>query len=375
VRLAFGAALALASVATVDKYLGLVLTAVYALVVVAAAPALLDLVGLAHQHLTERQALWLALATLVALAVVFAVVYPHANAHTATAGSDRDDAADLGARALLDGRYPYAERTYLGGGISQLPGGLVLAAPFVAIGRSAYAAFCWLPLLFLLLRRLAGDARRPLLLLWLALLLSPVLVRELVTGGDLIANCVAVMLAAWLVAVLLDRSPLLAGLAAVGLGLALSWRLNFVFVVPPLLALVWRRTGAGAALAVAALAAAAFAAVTLPFYLAHRDEFTPLGASNHLQGFDGTIPGGARAVVLAGLALSVALALRAAAIPIGRVFAQTAVVQAFFVVAVVALASAHASTLELGPLVPGYGLPVLLFAVGALAALRPVVAA
>ena len=149
----------------------------------------------------------------------------------------------VGARALLHGRFPYNGRTYLGNPISQFPGALLLAAPFVALGHSAHAAFFWLPVLLLLLRRLAGDWRTPLLLTWAALLLSPTFVREVVTGGDLVANTVSVMLASWLVLVgFSTRRPWAAGLGAVLLGVALSSRLNFLFVLPPLAAAVWRRS-------------------------------------------------------------------------------------------------------------------------------------
>jgi hypothetical protein len=372
VGLAFGLALFVASAATVDKYLGLGLTGVYLLVVLGAGSVVFDGLDPVRRRITERQALWLALVTLIILVALFALVYPHADAHTFGSGSDRDDAADLAANALRHGRYPYGAETYLGNPISQLPGGVLLAVPFEAIGQSAFAAFCWLPVFFLMLRKLAGELRSPLLLVWVALALSPVFVRELVTGGDLIANSVCVMVAAWLVVTALDR-PGTAGacVAALALGLVLSWRLTFVFVVPPLLVLFWRARGTRGAVAVAALSAAAFAAVTLPFYLGHRTEFTPIGASDKLEGFNGVIPGGARAVILAGVVLSLALAVGFGSTSIRGVFAQTAVVEAFFLLAVVALASAHAATVELGPLVPGYGLPVLLLTLGALAAPFP----
>jgi hypothetical protein len=131
--------------------------------------------------------------------------------------------------------------------------------------------------------------------------------------------------------------------------------------------LLARAHGTRAAATVAALATTSFAAVTLPFYVGHEDEFTPIAASDKLEGFDGAIPGGARAVLVGGLCVSVALALVYASVEIRAVFAQTAVVQAFFLVAVVALASADGATVELEPLVPGYGLPVLMLALGALA--------
>src|SRR5579862_9881611 len=56
---------------------------------------------------------WLATLTFVAVAVTFALVYPRVNVHVSGAGSDDDDALDLGVRALAAGHSPYSERTYL----------------------------------------------------------------------------------------------------------------------------------------------------------------------------------------------------------------------------------------------------------------------
>lgn len=352
------------SAATIQKYGGIASTVAYLIVLLGGVPLVIRASAKYLPRVRPSMILLLAVATLAVLALLFAVIYPHANTHAHGLGSDRDDAADLAARAVLHGHWPYYRKTYLGNPISQLPGLVLLAVPFVALGHSAYAAFFWLPVLFVLLRYRRGEWRTPLLLLWLALLASPVLVREIVTGGDLVANTVSVMLAMCLVELALERGHGV-GLAAASLflGFVLSSRVTFLFVLPPLVALAWRWRGASRAIAVPALAACGFAAVTLPFYLG-RSSFPPFKASDHLTGFDGSVPGGQWLIIAVAIVLSLVLAMRAP-VGLGSVFGQAAAVQAFFLIAVVVHDSGHAGTLDTTELVPGYGLPVLLLALAA----------
>jgi len=356
------------SAATVQKYAGTVSVVLYLLVLVGAVPLLVRGADLYFPALRTRSVALLACATLLVLAIVFALVYPHANTHVPGLGSDRDDAADMGARALLHGRWPYHGHTYLGNPISQLPGLLVLAVPFEALGHSAYAAFFWLPVLFAVLWYLRGEAQSPLLLLWLVLVASPVVVREVLTGGDLVANTVSVMLALCLVHLALLRGHTAGiALASLFLGFVLSSRLNFLFVLPPLVALVWRRYGARVTTAHLTLTAVGFAAVTLPFYIGRRS-FPPLAASDHLSVFDRSFSGGQW--LLIGLALVLSAILAVLAPPtLQSVFVQAAILQAFFLVAVAVHDSVSSGALDLVKLTPGYGLPVVLLALGAVPAL------
>jgi len=192
--LLFAAALFLASSGTVQQYLGLAGVAAYAVGLSLVVPLALRIaLPWFERHVSERQALILAGVTFVVLVVVFAVVYPHANLHTQGHGSDRDDAANIGTRRLFHGEYPYAQPTYLGNMISQLPGAFILDAPFVAMGSSAYQNVFWIAALFVLLRWWARDSRVALAAMWLALALSPALLREYLNGGDVIANTVAML--------------------------------------------------------------------------------------------------------------------------------------------------------------------------------------
>ena len=131
------------------------------------------------------------------LIVAFAVVYPIVNSgEHFSGGSDRDDDISIATRRLLDLDYPYYARTYLDNPISHLPGSYILAVPFVLLGNGAIQNFFWIAALFVFLGRYLRDWRLALFCLWMVVFLSPGVLRELMTGGDLISNNVYVLLAA-----------------------------------------------------------------------------------------------------------------------------------------------------------------------------------
>ncbi len=88
---------------------------------------------------------------LAGLVIGFAIVYPIENRGGLGKSSDRDDGLNLAVTRLAEGRTPYYGSNKRAGPLSVLPGGIALAAPFVALGNSAYqnlfwlAAFCWRP--------------------------------------------------------------------------------------------------------------------------------------------------------------------------------------------------------------------------------------
>jgi hypothetical protein len=332
----------------------LAVMAIFALVVAPRVPPLVA-------GSTERQAATVAVVGFIALAVLFVVLYPHLNRH-GIVGSDRDDAADLGARALLHGHYPYDQRTYLDQSISQLPGALLLAAPFVALGHSAYAALFWLPVLLLVLRRVSGGLTDGLAVLVLAFVLSPALLRELLTGGDLIANGVAVLFAALLV--LRAEGTAAAATSGAFLGLVLATRLNFVFAAAPLVEALRARRGRARAVFVLFVAAVVWLAVTLPFVF-HAGRFTPFEASNQLQRFNDVFPHAATLVGVLLAAAVVAAAMAEGAWSEQRFLVHAALGQLALVLAVACYDSVRDHSLDFSSLVPGYGLLPLFFGLAA----------
>ncbi len=353
---AFAFVLFLASSGTVQQYLGLAGVAAYGVGLAAAVPVALRFVlPWFRARVSERTALWLALGTLIALVVAFAVIYPHANARGLTAGSDRDDAANIATRHLFHLEYPYSTPTYLGNVVSQLPGGLLLDAPFVALGNSAYQNVFWLAVLFVALWRYAGEARVALFVSWLALALSPAVLREYLTGGDVIANTCAVLVLMLAVLYAPRRWAWPAALAAIGLGLALSWRPNFIFWMPLLFAALLRRRGVSWAIRHTVLALGSAAAVTLPFYLGHRHGFGPLLTAHKVRRYDDIVPRSGAVVLGATGLLAVGLACRE--LLRRRDFPwDCALVQICFLGLVIVLASAQARRPDFSFIVIAYGL-------------------
>lgn len=359
---ALGLALALPSLGTVEKYLGTAVAVAYLAAMLAVAPvAERFALPLFVRIVSERWAWWLALATYVGLVVAFAVVYPIADNDVPGAGSDRDDASNLATNRLLDGEYPYREKTYLGNPVSQLPGALLFAAPFVALGTSAWQNLLWIPVFFVALVWHLGSARLALFVSWTILAVSPGVLRELLTGGDLIANAIYVAVP-MLVVLRAPRGRLLGLAAAVFLGVALSSRANFVYALPLLAAALAQLHGWREALVRTGVVSAALVAITLPFYLYDPDGFTPLKTSGKLSQFDDVAPHLDVAIVAVAIVLTLALAFRRFDRRGFVLMSSAAIVQMLLLVAVVVLDSIRLERLDFSFLVPGFGLIALFFA-------------
>ncbi len=254
---------------------------------------------------TEKKALCLAGLTFLILIAVFAVVYPIADSGVFGGGSDRDDNINVATSALLHARYPYYFRGYLGSPTHSLPGSLVLAAPFVLIGNSAYQNFVWLMIFFIAARFYLNDGRLALLMLWALLILSPAVAHELVTGGDLVSNSLYILLF-MLFLVHVARGSAQSWLkvaAAILLGLGLSSRANFLLLLPLVYSILIRTAGWITATTYVGITALAFGAMTLPFYLYDPQAFYPLQAFSIVTQFDPILPfPGLTALLISGLA-------------------------------------------------------------------------
>lgn len=352
--LLFAAALFLASSGTVQQYLGLAGVAVYALGLAVAVPVAVRIVLPSFERrVSDHQALILAGVTFVVLVVAFAIVYPHVNVHTQGHGSDRDDAANIGTHRLFHLEYPYAQSTYLGNLISQLPGAFILDASVVALGSSAYQNVFWIAVLFLLLRWTARNSRVALAAIWLVLALSPAFLREYLNGGDVIANTVAMV--AFVLGVLYLPTRWAPVLAAAGLGLALAWRPNLWYWLPLFAVALAQIRGWRAALAYTVVGVGVCAAVTLPFYLPHRHDFPPLLTARKVKRYDDVVPKSSVVVLGATALLTLGLCRQLLRGKLS-VLAACALVQAFLLGLVVLLASISAGKPDFSPLVLAYGL-------------------
>ena len=232
-------------------------------------------------------------ASLAFLSAVFLVVYPIANAGVIGGGSDRDDALNIAVQALLNGHYPYYIRTYLGNPISPLPGGIILAMPFVVIlGNSAYQNLVWIMVYLLILRAYYRHLFLAGAVFILSFLAFPMALNELIAGGDLLANSIAVLLLVVMADRYFARMPTSVQIAfAVFSGIVFSWRANFMMIYPLIATIMWRRADLKSVLLYSSTAFFAFLAVTLPFWVYDLSGFTPLHAYSKLGSFDALVPG------------------------------------------------------------------------------------
>jgi hypothetical protein len=319
----------------VHKYLGWEGAIAYASVV----GLVIGLKPRLSERLSNRSFQWLALGTLVVVVGVFVVAYPIANTHVPGRGSDDDDSIDLGVKALLAGRSPYAETSYLGNVLHHFPGAFVTAAPFVLLGTSALQNLFWLPMFFLAIRKEAGN-RTALLLAWLVLAASPAVMHDVVTGTSYTSNTIYVLLGLWWLLRTTRRE-----VAAVIWGVALASRANFLFLVPPAWGWLAQQRGWREAARMMALTCVTATGLVLPFYLDDPGNFTPLEAADRLFRFNDLWPHLGSALLAMMAALSVALAFTP--MDEGALFRNCAWVQGFPVVIGVVLSSVQAWRVDL----------------------------
>ncbi|MFW6182421.1 MAG: hypothetical protein ACOC8X_01395 [Chloroflexota bacterium] len=236
----------------------------------------------AFATISSRRVLLLALLGFSLLLLFFLVIYPLADAGVVGGGSDRDDALNLAASRLVQGQYPYSVRTYLDNPISPLPGAVLLSLPFVLLGTSAYQNLFWLAIFFVVAARSTRNWGVGLTVLAALLFLAPVSVSAIANGSDLLSNGIYVFVFTWLL-LRDDHSFSSRLLAAVLLGLGLSSRATFWLLAPPLLAHLWRRVSAQQALAALLVLGGTFTLVTVPFYLAAPEQFSPLHTASRIE--------------------------------------------------------------------------------------------
>ncbi len=319
------------SLGEVQKYLGGVAVAAYIAVVVGVVySADRWLTPFLSRRLTQRAAIALAAAAIIFAAAVVLYLHPIAEAGVVRGGSDSDDALNIAVREIVEGRYPYYERTYLGNPILPAPGAVLLAAPFVLLGDVACQNIFGLCVLFLIFCRVQGDSRPALVLLCALMLLSPALMQQMVSGSDKLANAIYVLLGVLLVAHYLTREGLgwVARFApCLFLGVALSSRANYLLLAPPLYSYLVKRLGFRKASAAAGVSIAAFLGVTAPFYLYDPAGYSPLLAYSKITGLDAVIPHASTALLGVSIAISVWLAFSATDGSAGRLMRNIALTQ------------------------------------------------
>lgn len=309
---------------------------------------------------TEKQAFWLMWLTLLGLLVAFIIVYPVANSGLMGGGSDRDEALNIAATELVHLRYPYYNKTYLGGPISPLPGAIVLSIPFVLIGNSAYQNFFWLMAFFQFIKIYLKDGRLALILIWSILVLSPEVLREFLTGGDGLANSIYILIfILMLIRVILEPKNYLKIMSAVLLGIGLSSRPHLILLLPLVFSILIQKKGLKIATKYMLLICTALVAVTLPFYLYAPQAFSPLHQTTKLSQFNSILPFSEIIIPLIGGIIACCLAFQRMDEKGILLMKNCAIIQAFIILSPVVLSSIRSGSLSFN--FTGYGIYFLLF--------------
>jgi len=262
--------------------------------------------------LSARNATIAVILVLVLYSVAFSAVYPLADSGRLGGGSDRDNALTQATSRLLHGESPYREPTYLGRPISPLPGGLILSIPWVRFfGNAAYQNLLWLCVLFILLSRTCRSEPMAALVFVLLTAGSPAVQHEFLTGGDLLANSIAVTFVVvvgggggtW------TRGWRM-GLLAVFAGLVFAWRANFLLALPLVGRRMAQRTGRREAALFCGVSLLISAAAVLPVWLWDPAHFTPIRTYREIGYLDGIVPHFGQGVVATMAAATLVFALR-----------------------------------------------------------------
>ena len=206
---------------------------------------------------------WFVLLFLV-LTAAFAVLYPISLRHTLNIGSDREDALRIELTAVRHHQYPYDTRTFLGNPPTPLPGAMLLAAPFFALGHIAWQNFLWLALFLFFSVYFFRYCATALFFLTVFLLLAPASLSDLTSGGDYFINFFYIAIAVALFTRSLDLSLYACIPAALFLGVTLSSRIIYGVVLIPLLALTLQRVSRSRAAVLFGIVLVIAAAITLP---------------------------------------------------------------------------------------------------------------
>jgi hypothetical protein len=259
---------ALCSLAPIWKYLSpakIAVATTFGLLSIALGMHLLDRLNRRHRQIGAR---WLLLLFL-AFTAAFAILYPISLKHTLNKGSDREDALRIELNAVRHHQYPYDARTFLGNPPTPLPGAMLLAAPFFALGHIAWQNLLWLALFFFFTLHFFHYRATALFFLTALLLFAPGNLSDFISGGDYLTNFFYLAIAVALFSRSLSLSFYASIPAALFLGVTLSSRITYAVVLIPLFALTLQRISVIRTIFLFLTALAAAAVITLPIFAPH----------------------------------------------------------------------------------------------------------
>ncbi len=211
---------------------------------------------------------WFVLLFLI-LTAAFAALYPISLKHPLNGGSDREDALRIELAAVHNHQYPYDGHTFLGNPPTPLPGAMLLAAPYFALGHIAWQNFLWYALFFVFTIRYFRHRATALFFLAVFLLLAPPNLSDFTSGGDYLTNFFYIAIALALFIRFLGHAFYAIIPAALFLGVTLSSRILYAVILIPLLTLMLQRTSRSRTIALFVIVLIAAAAVTLPVFAPH----------------------------------------------------------------------------------------------------------
>lgn len=259
---------ALISLAPIWKYLSpgkAAAATIFSLLLIALAMYWLDRINRRRQQISIG---WLVLLFLV-LTAAFAVLYPISLKAPLNRRSDREDALHIELSAIHNHQYPYDARTFLGNPPTPLPGALILAEPFFALGHIAWQNLLWLAIFTVFTIRFFCYRATALFFLAVFLLFAPANLADFTAGGDYITNFFYLAIAIGLFVRSLGRPFYICILAALFLGITLSSRIIYGVALIPLLALTLQRIPRFRTAVLFGTVILTSCAVTLPVFAPH----------------------------------------------------------------------------------------------------------
>jgi hypothetical protein len=240
--------------------------------------------------------------------IFYLAIYPISQWHIFGVGSDSEDALRIASTQLMQFHYPYYTHTYLGNPISPLPGAVLLAGPFQAVGRVSLQNVFWLAIFILFCIRLFRHRATVLAFLIVMTFGTLVTLNNFLAGTDYTVNlwyvCAASLL--FLKAHVENYSTWKRLAAGVLLGVTLSSRPVYpLILIPLLIAYLSQHKDLRCALLNMSIPLLVAAAITAPFYFYDSVHFSPLRLADKLEFLS---PNNARAalVILPMIAISIA---------------------------------------------------------------------
>ena len=300
---------------------------------------------------------------------MFAVLNPWEDGKGPGKSSDRDEGLNMAVERIMHGETPYYPQNSVAGPLSLLPGAIVIAAPFVALGDSGYQNVFWIFIFFALAAWHFRDRIVALSWLMLILFLSPAVAYEYISGGDLIANGIYVPLSLALAIHVWGKpesSKWLKVVVCLFVGVCLTSRSNLPFLVPLFAAAIWRVAGVKSAIVASVMTSSVIILLTVPIYLHDPAGFTPLISRKKLALVDHAIPHMSWYLVaitaVVGTVVAIQL-LRRSDDVLEAVFRYGALVMIAPMIGLVLLHSVVSGRLEFGLMLDRFGLLFLFFAV------------